>query len=152
LARTCRTARASTSKLTIGKEVLVIIPVLNDSIKGTITIINPQADYTSRTYNVKVRLNNSDKKLLPGMLTEMLVYTDSKQQRIVIPAASIVRDADDLTYVFVATPQHKAFRRRITPAGVAANNEVIIQAGLERGDQLIVQGQTRLEDGNSIQF
>jgi len=126
--------------------------VLNDSIKGTINIINPQADNASRTYNVKVRLNNSDRKLLPGMLTEMLVYTGSKQQRIVIPAASIVRDVDDLTYVFLATPQHKAVRRRISPAGVAANNEVIVQAGLDRGDQLIVQGQTRLEDGSSIQF
>ena len=140
------------SKLTIGKEVLVNIPVLDDSIKGTITIINPQADHTSRTYNVKVRLNNSDKKLLPGMFTEMLVYTGSNQQRIVIPAASIVRDADDLTYVFVASPQQTAIRRRITPSGVAANNEVIVQAGLEGGDQLIVQGQTRLEDGSRIQF
>ena len=52
------------SKLTIGKEVLVIIPALNDSLKGTVTIINPQADNSSRTYSVKVRLNNSGKKLV----------------------------------------------------------------------------------------
>lgn len=140
------------SKLTIGKEVMVIIPVLNDSIKGKVTIINPQADNTSRTYNVKVRLNNGSKKLLPGMITEMFVYTGSKQQDIVIPAASIVRDADNLTYVYVASLQHKAIRRRITPSSVTANNEVIVQAGLEQGDKLIVDGQTRLEDGSSIQF
>jgi RND family efflux transporter MFP subunit len=140
------------SKLTIGKEVMVIITVLNDSLKGQVTIINPQADNTSRTYNVKIRLNNSSKRLLPGMLTEMLVYTGGKQQDIVIPAASIVRDADNLTYVYVATPQGKAIRRRITPSSVTVNNEVIVQAGLERGDKLIVDGQTRLEDGSSIQF
>jgi membrane fusion protein, multidrug efflux system len=145
-------AESEISKLTIGREVLVIIPALNDSIKGTVTIINPQADNSSRTYTVKVRLGNSSKKLLPGMLTEMKVYTGSNQQNIVIPAASIVRDADDLTYVFVANQHNKAIRRRITASGVTTNNEVIVQSGLQAGDKLIVNGQTRLEDGSSIQL
>lgn len=140
------------SKLTVGKDVLVIIPVLNDSIKGTVTIINPQADNSSRTYAVKVRLNNNAEKLLPGMLTEMLVYTGREQKKIVIPAASIIRDADDITYVFIADDKHKAIRRRITAAGVTGNNEIIIQQGLQTGDRLIIEGQTRLEDGSSIQF
>ena len=86
------------------------------------------------------------------MLTEMKVYTGNNQQSIVIPAASIVRDADDLTYVFVAGENNKAVRRRITASGVTANNEVIVQAGLQNGDKLIVNGQTRLEDGSSIQL
>jgi RND family efflux transporter MFP subunit len=145
-------AESEISKLIIGREVLVIIPALNDSIKGKVTIINPQADNSSRTYTVKVRLGNSNKKLLPGMLTEMKVYTGSNQQNIVIPAASIVRDADDLTYVFVANQQNKAIRRRITASGVTTNNEVIVQSGLQAGDKLIVNGQTRLEDGSSIQL
>ncbi len=140
------------SKLAVGKEVLVIIPVLNDSIKGAVTIINPQADNSSRTYAVKVRLINKAEKLLPGMLTEMLVYTGRAQEKIVIPATSIVRDADDITYVFVANDQHKAIRRRITAAGVTGSNEVIVQEGLQAGDKLITEGQTRLEDGSSIQF
>jgi len=140
------------SKLSIGKEVLVIIPALNDSVKGVVTIINPQADNSSRTYSVKVRLNNSGKRLLPGMLTEMRVYTGSKQQNIIIPASSIVRDADDLTYVFVAGQHQKAVRRRIATTGVTTDNEVIVQSGLNAGDKLIVNGQTRLEDGSSIQL
>jgi membrane fusion protein, multidrug efflux system len=140
------------SKLAIGKEVMVFVPALNDSIKGRVTIINPQGDMTSRTYAVKVRLNNGGRRLLPGMLTEMQVYTGAVQQSIVIPAASIVRDADDLPYVFVANADHKAVRRRITPCGVTANNEVVIQAGLHAGDNLIVEGQTKLEDGNFLIF
>jgi len=86
------------------------------------------------------------------MLTEMKVYTGSNQQNIVIPAASIVRDADDLTYVFVASQNKTAVRRRITASGVTTNNEVIVQSGLKSGDRLIVNGQTRLEDGSSIQL
>ena len=131
---------------------LVIVPVLNDSLKGTVTIINPQADNSSRTYSVKVRLTNNGKKLLPGMLTDMRVYTGNKQQNIVIPASSVIRDADDLTYVFVAGQHQKAIRRRIATSGVTTDNEVIVQSGLQAGDKLIVNGQTRLEDGSSIQL
>jgi len=144
-------AESDISKLTPGKEVKVIIPVLNDSLKGTIAIINPQADNTSRTYAVKIRLDNSSKKLLPGMLTEMLVYTGGQQPTILIPANAVVRDADDITYVFVAS-DNKSIRKRVTLHGVTTDNEVVVQSGLQTGDRLIIQGQTRLEDGNPVQF
>ena len=89
---------------------------------------------------------------MPGMLTEMRVYTGNKQQNIIIPASSIVRDADDLTYVFLAGEHQKAVRRRIATTGVTTDNEVIIQSGLKPGDKLIVNGQTQLEDGSNIQL
>ena len=86
------------------------------------------------------------------MLTEMRVYTGNRQHNIVIPASSIVRDADDLTYVFLAGQHQKAVRRRVATTGVTTDNEVIVQSGLKAGDKLIVNGQTRLEDGSSIQL
>lgn len=139
------------SKLAPGKDVRVIVPVLNDSLEGTIAIINPQADNASRTYSVKVRLNNNNKRLLPGMLTEMLVSTGLQHPTIVIPASSVVRDAEDITYVYIAH-ENRSLKRKVTLTGVTSDNEVIVQSGLQAGDRLIVEGQTRLEDGNTIQF
>ncbi|MEC5146117.1 efflux RND transporter periplasmic adaptor subunit [Chitinophaga sp. 212800010-3] len=128
----------------------VYIPTLADSVNGKVTIINPQADATSRTYNVKIKLNNNNGRLLPGMLTEIKVNTGTVVNNITIPATAVIRDADDITYVFVTNPQQKAVRKRITVGGLTGKNEVVVTDGLKEGEQLIVAGLSNLKDGSAI--
>jgi RND family efflux transporter MFP subunit len=140
------------SKLAVGKNATISIPVLNENIKGKISIINPQADAASKTFNVKIRISNPNGKLLPGMMSEIKIYTGKTADAIAIPASAVVRDADDITYVFVANEQNKAVRKRISASAVTGNNEILIKSGLHSGEKLIISGQTKLEDGGSIQF
>ncbi|RFM33708.1 efflux RND transporter periplasmic adaptor subunit [Chitinophaga silvisoli] len=133
-----------------GMDAKVYIATLEDTIPGKITIINPQADAVSRTYSVKIKLINSNKRLLPGMLTNVFINTGKAVNTISIPATAIVRDADDLTYVFVANEQHKAIRKRITAGLLTGSNEVVITSGLQEGDQLITNGQSHLKDGSVV--
>lgn len=133
-----------------GMEVAVFVPTLDETFRGKITIINPQADAVSKTYSVKVRLANPGGKLLPGMISEATILTGKVVNSIVVPATSIVRDADNITYVFVANDQKKAIRKRVTTGVATGNNEVIIQDGLTISDKVIITGQTRLKDGVSI--
>ena len=145
-------AESEINKLSIGKDALITIPVLKDSMKGKISIINPQADNVSKTYIVKIRLKNGQGKLLPGMIAEMQINSGKKKDVIVIPANAVVRDADDITYVFVAGENKKAIRKRIVASGVLGDNEVIIGSGLNTGDKVVIEGQTKLEDGRDVQF
>ncbi len=135
-----------------GMSSAVYVPTLEDTIHGNITIINPQADPVSKTYAVKIKLLNPDGKLLPGMLAEAKIQTGKAVNVIAIPAPSVVRDADGLTYVFVTNDQNKAIRRRVTTSNVTGNNEVIISQGLTAGDKVVVAGQTRLKDGSTVTF
>ncbi|NLR77415.1 efflux RND transporter periplasmic adaptor subunit [Chitinophaga eiseniae] len=128
----------------------VFIPTLHDSIPGKITIINPQADATSRTYSVKIKLNNTGGQLLPGMLADIRLHTGASTAAITIPATAVVRDADDLIYVFVANAQSKAVRKRISVGALTGKNEVVVTSGLTDGEQVIVAGQTQLKDGASV--
>ena len=61
----------------------------------------------------------------------------------------MIRDADDITYVFVAGDDQKVTRKRITASGVQGD-DVIISDGLKQGDKVVVAGQTRLKDGASV--
>ncbi|WP_343670312.1 efflux RND transporter periplasmic adaptor subunit [Chitinophaga sp.] len=133
-----------------GMDAKVFIPTLDDTVHGKITIINPQADAVSRTYTIKIKLVNSNNRLLPGMLTAVFINTGKAINTISIPATAIVRDADDLTYVFIANDQHKAIRKRITAGLLTGSNEVIITNGLQEGDQLITNGQSHLKDGSTV--
>ncbi|WP_157305973.1 efflux RND transporter periplasmic adaptor subunit [Chitinophaga tropicalis] len=130
----------------------VFVPTLNDTITGKVSIINPQADAVSRTYIVKIKLDNSTNRLLPGMLTDISIVTGRQQAAIAIPATAVVRDADDLTYVFVANGENKAIRKRISTGRLTGASQVVITEGLNEGDKLITAGQTQLKDGSAISF
>lgn len=135
-----------------GTEAGVFIRTLNDSITGKITIINPQADAISRTYSVKIQLNNNDGKLLPGMIADVSINTGRSINTITIPATAVVRDADNITYVFIANEQRKAVRKRITAGMLTGKNDIVVLEGLKDGEQVITAGQSTLKDGSVLSF
>ncbi|TJZ53706.1 efflux RND transporter periplasmic adaptor subunit [Sphingobacterium olei] len=140
------------SSLNIGADATISIPSLNQVLNGKISIINPQADNSSRTYTVKVRLDNPGGKLLPGMIADIKIKTGKNKNSIVIPALAIVRGTDNINYVFVATSNSTAFKKRVAISKITGSNEVIVSDGLQAGDKLIVTGQTNLEDGKLLKF
>jgi RND family efflux transporter MFP subunit len=129
----------------------VFIPTLHDTVRGTITIINPQADEISRTYTVKIMLDNAAGRLLPGMITTVSVLTGKTRGAITVPATAIVRDADDITYVYTTNAQKKAVRKRVDVTGITGDNEAIV-SGLAQGDQVVIAGQTRIKEGSAVTF
>ena len=133
-----------------GHPAMVFIPTINDSIAGHINIINPQADANSRTYSVKIKLNNPAGQLLPGMLATITMNTGKNVNTIAIPATAVVRDADDITYVFITNAQNQAVRKRITVGSLTGKNEVVVTAGLNDGEQVITAGLTNLKDGTAV--
>ncbi|SEI38397.1 RND family efflux transporter, MFP subunit [Dyadobacter koreensis] len=136
-------------KLTKGQSASVFISTLDQTFTGRIAIINPQADAVSKSYTVKVQLQNPGGRLLPGMIAQTKIATGKSLDAITVPASAVIRDADDITYVFVAGDDQKVTRKRITASGVQGD-DVIISDGLKQGDKVVVAGQTRLKDGASV--
>ncbi|AWM14111.1 hypothetical protein DI487_09770 [Flavobacterium sediminis] len=140
------------SSLKIGAEAQVSIPSLNKEVSGKVTIINPQADNFSKTYTVKVRLDNANGQLLPGMITDIIISTGKNQKGIIVPAQALVRDPDNINYVFVAKENNIAIKKRVSISKITGTNDVVVSKGLQAGDRLIISGQTNLEDGSSVKF
>ena len=133
-------------------QAIVYVPTLRDSVTGQVAIINPQADAASKTYSIKILLNNSRQQLLPGMLANILINPGITENAITIPATAVVRDADDITYVYVVNAQNKAIRKRINTGHITGKEEIIVTNGLQVGDKVVIAGQTRLKDGELVVF
>lgn len=133
-------------KLSKGQQAEVTVATLDTRLKGKIAIINPMADAATKSYSVKIQLENSNGKLLPGMIADASIATGQQVGSITIPAKAVVRDADDITYVFVTTKDNKVLRKRITPGGFSGS-DIVIKEGLAAGEQVVVSGQTKLKDG-----
>ncbi|MBT1710305.1 efflux RND transporter periplasmic adaptor subunit [Fulvivirgaceae bacterium PWU5] len=137
------------SKLAIGTGATVTIPAINDTRSGKISILNPQADASTRSFEVKVRLANGNGKLLPGMLANINISTDHKRDVLTVPADAVVRDPEELTYVFIVDDKNRAIKKRIVIDGLSMN-EIIVSEGLHIGDRVIIRGQSQLKDGQTV--
>ena len=135
-----------------GMDGKVFVPTLGDTVSGKISIINPQADAVSRTFRVKVRLANPGQKLLPGMLTETKINTGKTVDALVVPATSVVRDADNISFVYTVNEAKKAVKKRVATGNLTGNNEVIIKDGLKSGEKVIIAGQSSVKDGSPVSF
>lgn len=138
-------------RISVGSEATVTIPTLGDTtVVGQLTIVSPVADPTTRSYTAKVALDNPNLTLRDGMVAEVDLSTAQQQSIITVPGGVISRDGNNVPYVFrVDTDTNKAIKQRVT-VGSLYDQEVIIEEGLKAGDEIVVSGQHKLRDGQSI--
>ncbi|MDP3859073.1 MAG: efflux RND transporter periplasmic adaptor subunit [Stagnimonas sp.] len=56
---------------------------------GTVTAINPVVDASTRNVRVQATLKNPERKLLPGMFTNVVVATGAPQRYLTLPANAV---------------------------------------------------------------
>jgi len=110
-------------------------------------LINPD----SRTFPVEVILNNSDGSVKPRMVVEMRVVRNELTQSIIVPRTSIIRNDLGLS-VFLIQDQNgekRAVQRPVTVA-LSSGDFMVIEEGLQPGDEIVTAGFTSLNDGDLV--
>ncbi len=136
------------SFIEIGQEGEISVSAANNrTFKGQITERGVVADALSHSYTVKIKLQNPQKVLLPGMVCKVSLHINSGFSGIVIPNHAVQTDIDG-TYVWLAQ-NGKATRRRVT-IGDFAPNGVYVTEGLAVNDLVITEGYLKLSEGSNI--
>ncbi|MDR2417695.1 MAG: efflux RND transporter periplasmic adaptor subunit [Treponema sp.] len=122
--------------------------------KGSISEVSPVLDPASRTMEVKINVDNVDNKLKAGMFAKTRIVTEQKSGIVKIPYAALIERFGE-TYVFtVATdptdPAFRVARRRVVTKGILVDGVQEIQSGLSPNEEIVVRGQSLLEDGSRI--
>lgn len=138
-------------KVTMGKSAQVSISALDRQIfTGQVSMIGAVADERTRTYPVKVELQNPDLLLRPGMIVQTEIQSDRPVNILTVPGVSIVRDADNIPYVLVADAASKTAQRRRVAPGNTHSDGIEIRSGLNGDEDVIISGQHKLTDGTPI--
>jgi len=125
----------------------VTIPTVGDAkIKGKIKTITPSADKTN-TYPVKIEIDNADGTIKPGMFAEIHFVESKKDDTIVVPRNTVVESADS-KYVYVIE-DNKAVKKEVE-TGIDNGNEIEIVSGVSFGENVIVKGQSYVNDGEEV--
>jgi multidrug efflux pump subunit AcrA (membrane-fusion protein) len=122
--------------------------------RGSVSELSPVVDPTSRTMEVRVNVDNSRNRLKAGMFAKVRIITETKNNIVKIPAAALTQRFGE-SYVFVVEvdptdPAFRIARRLVVVPGINIDGVLEIQQGLKPDDEVIVRGQTLLEDGARI--
>ena len=132
----------------IGQKVDIELYILEKKLfEGKVKKIGLEADASNRTFPVEIEVNNRERILRPGMLARVTFNKRVDQDQVVVPRHTILeRDSGRIVYV---VDKGKAFQREVS-TGISQREKVQILVGLGRGEQLVVEGHTKLTDGEEI--
>ncbi|MBO6117730.1 MAG: efflux RND transporter periplasmic adaptor subunit [Bacteroidales bacterium] len=137
------------SSVKVGQNVKIKAAALGDRIfNGRIAEKGINADRFSRTYEVKITVNNSDKSLLPGMLCDVYLVGNAPQDVIILPCDVVQMDWDNKPFVWKAV-QGKA-QKQYVRLGMNVAKGVQVTDGLSVQDEIIIQGQQKVSQGSDI--
>jgi len=118
----------------------------NIAATGHIREVAPEADPVTRTYLIKVTLDNPSAAMRLGA-TVIGTATFAPHAAVVIPATSLVQLA-----VWVVDPRTKQVALRAVAVDRYENSEVIIASGLKDGDTVVTAGVHALRPGQLVRL
>ncbi len=113
---------------------------------GKVASIDSRVDMNTRSVTVRALLANDDGVLKPGMFLNVALANDERDA-LVIPEEALTPEAER-QYVFVVA-DGKAQRREVRIGGRRPGSVEIV-AGLQAGEQVIVEGTQKVRDGAPV--
>jgi multidrug efflux system membrane fusion protein len=118
--------------------------------EGELVFIDNDVKASTGTIELKAAFQNDPQILWPGQFVSLRVEVGVDQQAVVAPAAA-VQDGQESKFVFVIKPDQTADLRRVVVARTT-NEEAVIQSGLEGGEKIVIDGQSRLTIGSRVEI
>jgi multidrug efflux system membrane fusion protein len=116
--------------------------------QGKLLLIDNQIDQTTSTIRLKAEFPNLDERLWPGEFVHIRMLVTTRKDAVTIPPVAVQRGPDGL-YVWIIKPD-KTVEQRPVDALTVNDKTAIVSKGLNTGEQVVVEGQSRLDDGTHV--
>jgi membrane fusion protein, multidrug efflux system len=116
---------------------------------GKLLTIDNQIDTTTGTYKLKSEFTNDKGTLFPNQFVNIHLLVDTKRNVTIVPSTAIQRGPQG-TYVYLAGKDNTVKIQPVTIA-LSSGSSVGIGTGLQPGDNVVVDGQDKLQDGSKIE-
>lgn len=139
------------TKVKKGNETDIKLDVYGDEIfKGKVTLVYPTIDPNTRTFPVEIKIANGDERVRPGMFARVTMNFGTKNH-IVVPDLAVVKQsgAGD-RYIYVYKNGKVSYQK--VELGRRMGNKYEIISGIDNGDQVVVSGQSRLNNGMEVEI
>ena len=121
--------------------------------RGTVTAVNPSVERNTRNFLIRASVENSDRRLRPGMFAEVRGTVPTLETMLTIPEIAVAY-APYGNSVFVIEKNGGDFtvsRQQIQTGEIRAGR-VAVLSGLGVGDQIVSAGHNKLRNGMKVQI
>jgi RND family efflux transporter MFP subunit len=110
-----------------------------------------QADALTHTYDIRILVENKDRKLLPGMVASVDITTTptSHPEYVMLPVTSVQKNTDGSLFVWTIDKENIA-HRTIVGVGHTQGNRIAIVKGLEAHQRIVTEGYQKLSEGTTV--
>lgn len=129
-------------------DVVANVTGVQKTIGGKVAFVDNAVDTTTGTVKVRATFGNSEHLLWPGQLVSISLTLGVDKDAVVVPDR-VVQNGPDGTYVFVVKPDQHAEQRKISVKRMI-DNQAVIDKGLAAGETVVLDGQSRVEDGSAL--
>jgi multidrug efflux pump subunit AcrA (membrane-fusion protein) len=116
-------------------------------VKGRVFAVVPRGDVATRTFPLKIRINNSA-SLKEGMEARVELPTAEKKQSLVVPRDAVITMFGRT--VLFAVVDSKAKMIPVKVIGYEDATAGVNAQGLKEGMKVVVKGNERLRDGQPV--
>ncbi len=134
----------------VGMPVKLAVDIFPDQeFTGTVSLIYPALDPTTRTFKVEVMVPNANRTLRPGMYARTTFDMGSKEG-VMVPDVAVQKQVGSAErYLYVIVGDSVAERRSIK-VGRQVGDRVDILSGVEPGEPVAVTALSKLFDGAAV--
>jgi multidrug efflux system membrane fusion protein len=115
---------------------------------GVLSTIDNEIDQTTGTLKLRATFNNENFALFPNQFVNARLLQQEKTGVTLLASAAIQRNTNQ-TYVYLIKPDNTVTVRKIT-IGTTEGDQSEITSGLSPGDQVVMTGVDKLEEGSKV--
>jgi RND family efflux transporter MFP subunit len=131
-----------------GAEVAVTVDTYPGRVfQGTVAIINPVAGNENRMFRVKIRVDNPEQLLKPGMFAQATLLLGEPQSVLAVPRTAIMAQKG-LRYVYVAA--NGQAKKMLVETGDLIGDLMEIKTGLQPGLAVVIDNLDKIKDGDAL--
>lgn len=130
--------------------------------QGRVTHISPRLDPTTGLGEVIIAFTQKGPSIYQGVLVETIINVETHENAVVVPRSALVENVQTLIEpesntiqiernysVFVVQGDSLALQRKVK-LGIQQGDKIEILQGLQGGDEIVITGQTSLEDSTHV--
>jgi membrane fusion protein, heavy metal efflux system len=127
------------ARIDLGQHVEIFVSAYpEDKFKGLITYVSSVVKEATRTVKVRVEIDNSKRKLKPGMFATARIVTGKKEEIPVVPLSAI-QNLEKKKVVFVDRGKNM-FEARHIKIGREFENHIEVLEGVMEGEHIVTEG------------